>query len=65
MYYQTNFGRFIYLLLTIIKVAQVASIEKEVCSKEISKSPTTWPERERRVQMQAPSPEGFTSQVIT
>lgn len=55
----------ILLSLTIVKIAEVSSIKEEMCSEKVSKPSLAWPKRERGVEMQASSPVGFSSQVIT
>ena len=50
---------------TVVEIAKIASIEEEVGSEEVTKSPTAWTEGQRCVQVESPSPVGLPPQVVT
>lgn len=52
------------LQLTVVKVAQVSSVEKEVGSEEVPETPATWPEWQRSVQVQPAGPVHLSTQII-
>ncbi len=51
--------------LTIVEVTKVSGIEEEVCSEEVTEAPSAWSEGQRRVEVEASSPVGLSSQVVT
>lgn len=51
--------------LTIVEVAQVACVEKEVCSEKISKAAFAWSEGQRRVEVHTTCPVRLTTQIVT
>lgn len=51
--------------LTVVEVAQVASIEEKVSSEKLSEATLAWPERQWGIEVQAPGPVCLPAQVIS